>query len=655
MIPNRVPSRYSVPRRSEGATAGALASKARKARWTVGLLAVVLVASVVSVRFQSRRVDGANSGSAAQESKVDDSSATERDESPVSVESGLGTEEVLRRLAAIESRTQDPEERVRLIKELIRSADLKAPGCGAAFWDFALSKLTPETGLEAVLNTLGRSWGTADRSAAWAFLMDPERTSVDPHDNLGSSQFVALKGLLLEWMNSDLPGALEQARSVTQPIHRRSLLINLYTQWLASAPEDALASFSAETFDDAMPGLKTWILFMVLVEEKHPSLVPKLLDSIPQEVWTHAGDTNEVARELDWISHHPLLGPRLGAAILERLPEPIARPLVSSLVRSWTYANPLAALDWLLDHSKLEATEPQVLGNLFERLAQVDPKSAVHRFERISADIQSQWAPILTAEWAAQDPRAAMDWAQARWQQGLGVEPLLRGTEAWVKTDPAAAAAFLQEILPTVTQPPERLELAQLWVTADPSAALDTFRTLVPAEALDARLNQALPTAAAADPLAAASAALKISDPVVRGQTVAKVGFQWGTRRPEEAIDWAASLPKGGEQSMAIRNIYRAWGINQFESATTSLGRLEPALRDQALIGIIHERMNASVSDAADLSLRVFDSPTRAELLHSVFQRWGRSNPAEASAWLQKSALPQALQTQLKARIPYTN
>ena len=651
MIPNRVPSRYSVPRRSEGATAGALASKARKARWTAGLLVLVLVASVVSVRFQSRRVDGANSGSATQESEVADSSPTERNESPVSVESGLGTEEVLRRLAAIESMTQDPEERVRLIKELIRSADLKAPGCGAAFWDFALSKLTPETGLEAVLDTLGRSWGSADRSAAWAFLMDPERTSVDPHDNLGSSQFVALKGLLLEWMNSDLPGALEQARSVTQPIHRRSLLINLYTQWLASAPEDASASFSTETFDDEMPGLKTWILFMVLVEEKHPSLVPKLLDSIPQEVWTHAGDTYDLARELARISHQP----RLGAAILERLPEPIARPLVSSLVRSWTYANPLAALDWLLDHSKLEATEPQVLGNLFERLAQVDPKSAVHRFERISADIQSQWAPILTAEWAAQDPRAAIDWAQARWQQGLGIEPLLRGTEAWVKTDPAAAAAFLQEILPIITQASERIELAQLWVTADPSAALYTFRTLVPAEALEARLNQALPTAAAADPLAAASAALKISDPVVRGQTVAKVGFQWGSRSPEEAIDWAASIPKSSEQSMAIRNIYRAWGINQFESATTSLGRLEPALRDQALIGIIHEHMNNSPSApsvAASLGLRVNDSQTRAELLHSVFQRWGRSNPAEASAWLQKSALPQALQTQLKARIP---
>ena len=245
-----------------------------------------------------------------------------------------------------------------------------------------------------------------------------------------------------------------------------------------------------------------------------------------------------------------------------------------------------------------------------------------------------------------------MAWAQARWQQELGPEALLRGTEAWVKTDPAGAAAFLQEILPTVTKPSERLELTQLWVTADPSAALDTFRTLVPAEALDARLNQALPASVAADPLAAASAALKISDPVVRGQTVAKVGFQWGSQNPDEATDWAASLPKGGEQSMAIREIYRAWTHQRFENATASLDRLEPTLRDQALIGIIHERMNASVSDAADLSLRVFDSPTRAELLDSVFQRWGRSNPTEASAWLQRSALHQPLQTQLRARIP---
>ncbi len=186
-----------------------------------------------------------------------------------------------------------------------------------------------------------------------------------------------------------------------------------------------------------------------------------------------------------------------------------------------------------------------------------------------------------------------MDWAPARWQQGLGVEPLLRGTEAWVKTDPAAAAAaaFLQEILPIITRASDRLELAQLWVTADPSAALDTFRTLVPAEALDARLNQALPTAAAADPLAAASAALKICDPVVRGQTVAKVGFQWGTRRPEEAIDWAASLPKGGEQSMAIRNIYRAWGINQFESAN-KIERSRPSVAcfDHKLHPALHFR-----------------------------------------------------------------
>jgi hypothetical protein len=272
-------------------------------------------------------VDGANSGSATQESKVDDSSATERDESPASVESGLGTEEVLRRLAAIESRTQEPEERVRLIKELIRSADLKAPGCGAAFWDFALSKLTPETGLEAVLDTLGRSWGSADRSAAWTYLTDPERTSSDPHNTLNLGQFEALRGLLSEWMRSDVPGALERARSLSPRTHQTELLTSLYPQ----------------------------------------------------------------------------------------------------LLEAWTHVDPLAALDWLLDRSEFAETQPYILGKLFKHLVEVDLTSAVGRFERISPKDQNQWAPVRAAEWANRDPRSAVAWAQARWQQGMGPEALQTG------------------------------------------------------------------------------------------------------------------------------------------------------------------------------------------------------------------------------------
>lgn len=643
---NAMNQRFSGPPQDPTASTGW--SKSRMGRWMAVALALAMAGSVVSVRFQSRRTESAAAESAAPKSEVADSTSTDGNVSLATAESGLGTEEIILRLAAIERATDDPKERARLIAKLIGSADLKAPGSGVAFWDFALGRLNDIPSLVAVFEALGQAWCHADRTAAWTFLTHPDRTSADPYDKLGISQFSALKGMLLEWMRSDVPGALEQARSFEEPLAGPRLLVNVYLKWFATAPQDALAGFATEVFRDGSDGLDSRIAVMEVVHHQNPSLGLKLFESVPRDVWTRVDNPSVVALRLNWVTDQP----QLATAIIERLPEPIASPLVTLLIRTWTQIDPAAAMDWLVDRSRIDQADPYAIGRLIEQVVRVDSTLAAAQVDRLSPKDQSQWAPVLAAEWANRDPKAAVAWAQARWQQGLGPEALLRGTEAWVRTDPGGAAAFIEEILRTVSKPAERLELTQLWVTADPSAALDSFRTLVPAEALDAQLNQALPASVAADPITAATAALKISNPVVRGQTVSKVGFQWGSRDPDAAVDWAASLPKGGEQSMAIRNIYQAWTHQRFENATASLDRLEPILRDQALIGIIHERMNTSVSDAADLSLRVFDSSTRTDLLDSVFRRWGRSNPTEASAWLQRSALPQPLQTQLRARIP---
>jgi hypothetical protein len=470
------------PRRLGESSAPPKGSQARAGRWVAGVLVLVVAGVVASVRLRSRQESSPAVSTGSQESELVDSHLAESTGAPVQAQPRWGTDEVLRRLAAIGSMTLDPRERVRLIQELIRSADLTEPGCGAAFWDFAFGRLTPETGLEPVLDTLGHFWAIADRDAAWAFLTDPERTSTNPHDRLGDSQFLALKGLLLEWMRSDVAGALERARSFSQPVRRSGLMVHLYLEWLATAPNDALAEFPNETFQDGMGGLSTRILLLGIVQRQNPALGLKLFDAIPREAWTGVDDPEEVAQHLEWITNHP----QLGATLIERLPEPIARPLVTRLVDAWTQVDPMAALEWLVDQSKFAQTGPDVLGYLFKRLAEVDPTSAVARFERLSSQDQSPWAPVLAAEWANRDPRSAVAWAQARWQQGMGSEALLRGTESWIKTDPVGAAAFIREILPTVTQPAEQLEFAQLWVTAEPSAGLDTLRSLVPTEALEA-------------------------------------------------------------------------------------------------------------------------------------------------------------------------
>jgi hypothetical protein len=271
------------PRRLGESSAPPKGSQARAGRWVAGVLVLVVAGVVASVRLRSRQESGSAVSTGSQESESVDSHLAESTGAPVQAQPRWGTDEVLRRLAAIGSMTLDPRERVRLIQELIRSADLTEPGCGAAFWDFAFGRLTPETGLEPVLDTLGRFWAIADRDAAWAFLTDPERTSTNPHDRLGDSQFLALKGLLLEWMRSDVAGALERARSFSQPVRRSGLMVHLYLEWLTTAPNDALAEFPNETFQDGMGGLSTRILLLGIVQQQNPALGLKLFDAIPRE------------------------------------------------------------------------------------------------------------------------------------------------------------------------------------------------------------------------------------------------------------------------------------------------------------------------------------------------------------------------------------
>jgi hypothetical protein len=229
---------------------------------------------------------------------------------------------------------------------------------------------------------------------------------------------------------------------------------------------------------------------------------------------------------------------------------------------------------------------------------------------------------------------------------------LVRGAESWIRTDAPGAAAFIKEVLPTVGQPSDRQELVQLWVTAEPSAALGALSEVVPAHGRDAVLSRLLPMAVAADPASAVAAVSGIRDPVLRGQTISNIGLQWSSRDPANALNWAVSLPPGSEQTAAIRSIYQVWSATQFNGARASLERLNSLQRDQALVGIIHERMNTSAAQAADLGLMVSDSPTRSELLGSVFQRWGRSNPAAAASWLETSPIPANLREALKSRIP---
>jgi len=615
--------------------------------WMAGLLALGLLGTVARSRFQKATT------STAEDVRHETHPPLATTESPGKVglpksEQRLSAEEVARELAAILTTNESWQWRFNQMVQVIEKADLTQPDCAAVIWDFAIGQPLPN-GMDAgLLEALGRCWIVADRASAWAFLADSKRLGSDSSGNFDHRQSAALSGALSKWMESDGEEALRRARSLTGSRTRWDLVVGLYLKWLQSEPEMALRSIRQAPIDED-PEIEDPRFFLLnVVDQKTPDLALRLARSIPTAIWASLSE-EKVSEILGfWKSEHL----EVAVVLLQQLPENFSPRVTSEVVNAWGEQDPSAALEWMLAHPAPDGSGESRVDSLMAGLTRRDPAAAIARWDAASAEQQGKWLPTLTREWAIQDPASASHWAEQQWRRGHGIVGLVRGAESWIRNDAAGAAAFLKEVLPTVRQPSDRLELVQLWVTAEPSAALGALSEVVPAQGRDAVLSRLLPMAVDADPASSVAAVSGIRDPVLRGQTISHIGLQWSSRDPENALNWAVSLPPGSEQTAAIRSVYQVWSGNQFDSAKASLERLNSTQRDEALVGIIHERMNTSAAQAADLGLMVSDSQTRSELLGSVFQRWGRSNPAAAASWLETSRIPANLREALKSRIP---
>jgi hypothetical protein len=615
--------------------------------WVAGLLALALLGTVARSRFRATAI------SRTEAIRLETHQAPAITGTPDRVglpEAGrrLSADEVARELAAILATNESWHWRFSQMVQVIERANLTQPDCAAVIWDFAMGQPLPNSMDAGLLEALGRCWIVADRASAWAFLADSKRLGSDSSGNFDHRQSAALSGALSKWMESDGEEALRRARSLTGSRTRSDLVLDLYLKWLHSEPETAWRNVLKASLDDDPEIADLRFTLLDFVDQKTPDLALRLARSIPTATWAQLPE-EEVHHILNnWKRQHL----EVAVVMLQQLPENFSPLVTFGVLNAWGKNDPNAALEWMLAHPAPDGSGESRVDSLMGELTRRDPAAAIARWDAASAEQQGKWLPTLTREWAIQDPAAASRWAEQQWRLGHGIVGLVRGAESWIRTDAAGAAAFLKEVLPTVRQPSDRQELVQLWVTAEPSAALGALREVVPAQGRDAVLSRLLPMAVAADPASAVAAVTGIRDPVLRGQTISNIGLQWSSRDPENALNWAVSLPPGSEQTAAIRSVYQVWSATQFNGSKASLERLNSIQRDDALVGIIHERMNTSVAQAADLGLMVSDSQTRSELLDSVFQRWGRSNPAAAASWLETSPIPANLREVLKSRIP---
>lgn len=317
----------------------------------------------------------------------------------------------------------------------------------------------------------------------------------------------------------------------------------------------------------------------------------------------------------DWAKD-PKAAPAAAAAALA-LPDGDERAAALSGVTSgWDESDAKSCLDWA---SSLPSTDADILKNAVMTVAtqQNDSRQPalaaqyVDKFQDISVrnqvigDIGIAWG---SGSWGngqseGTDPAAALAWLD---QVALGDR--YDSTVNFIfmqmsKDNPSNAATLVDEVTDPVARESAITNVAEEWVKDDPAAALAWVQNLPDSEKVrNDALAQMIPIMAAEDP-AAAAALLQNSSIPAASQPVEPIMNSWAAYEPQAALAWAGNLPDGDTKNNAL---------------------------DAALATMSASNLTGAWNYAANLTANDPASPVMGDLVSTL----AKSNPSQAAAML---------------------
>lgn len=272
---------------------------------------------------------------------------------------------------------------------------------------------------------------------------------------------------------------------------------------------------------------------------------------------------------------------------LESNAQGIARlETLQSGVELWAQRDPEATADWIdamaNDGSKVTATRA-----LVKQWAGQAPEAAAKWVAGLpDGEVAAAAAQALIDSWAESDPRAAAIWALAQAEFRGDIETVEYGIAQYTKKDPAAAEAFIRELVKAYDAPSLAATFAQTLAAGDPTAAVAWLSRM------DAR------------------------DPLYADDHARIILKTWAESDSIAASTWLGEQPGGPRRDAAISGFIE------------TLQRFEPAAATQwaATIG----------------------SPElRQTHLRGSFASWFQQNPDAAGDWLEQADLPPAVRSEL--------
>jgi hypothetical protein len=261
-----------------------------------------------------------------------------------------------------------------------------------------------------------------------------------------------------------------------------------------------------------------------------------------------------------------------------------------------------------------------LLSNAVTKWSQVEPVAAAQFLDSIGAKGLDYTGAFNTtaANWALQDPVAALAWAQQH-PDGFGNLAMQGAIQGWWRKDAPAAEAYVAALPDTSGRQEMAASFASLLFRSDPIHARAWVSQLPSAEARRVANNN--------------------------------IAQLWAMDDPAAATQWAAQLPTD-ERGASVGAAARIWAQQDPEAAGDFLNSLGGTTRDEAVAFFSSATAYENSSLALTWAATIADPKMRTDTEERVVTEWLKQDAAGARSWIQNSSLPEADKARLLSVSP---
>jgi hypothetical protein len=259
------------------------------------------------------------------------------------------------------------------------------------------------------------------------------------------------------------------------------------------------------------------------------------------------------------------------------------------------------------------------LASAVSKWAQLAPTDAAKFFDETqSGSMRFRWvASNIAQSWAAQDPAAALSWAQQHSDGDEFAGAIMGAVMGWWTKDHTAAEAYV---------------LAHLNENRGLATSLVSYIYQRDPDRAKAWVNEL---------------------PNLETRRVANnmLTMQMAFNDPKGASQWAAALPDDvRQQSLSAAVTY--WASSDLTATGQWINSLTGTPRDEAATAYTYTLLRKDPATAASWAMTINDPASRNSALQTVALQWLGKDSQQAAAWIQSTALPDDQKQRLLALAP---